>query len=96
MWLDLAYLRLWRFILSRYTQSKGNAPFRVAWIATDTSLSFNALATGAADLSITYHAYAEKIALRQGIADRCVYAWRDHFMLVGKTHPSDAVQVNEA
>jgi hypothetical protein len=69
---------------SSYTRSKASPPFRIAWIATDTSLSFNALATGAADLSITYHAYAEKIALRQGIADRCVYAWRDHFMLVGK------------
>lgn len=93
IWQDLAYLRLWRSVSSRHTRSKGNAPFRIAWIATDTSLSFNALATGAADLSITYHAYAEKIALRQGIADRCVYAWRDHFMLVGKTHPSDALQV---
>ncbi|KAK5054449.1 hypothetical protein LTR84_001339 [Exophiala bonariae] len=69
--------------ISWYTRSTASSPFRIAWIATDTSLSFNALATGAADLSITYHAYAEKIALRQGIADRCVYAWRDHFMLVG-------------
>lgn len=68
---------------SRYTRNNADPPFRIAWIATDTSLSFNALASGAADLSITYHAYAEKVALRQGIADRCAYAWRDHFMLVG-------------
>lgn len=68
----------------RYARAKADSPFRIAWIATDTSLSFNALASGAADMSITYHAYAEKLALRQGIADRCVYAWRDHFMLVGK------------
>ncbi|KAI1630214.1 hypothetical protein EDD37DRAFT_87328 [Exophiala viscosa] len=64
--------------------------FRIAWIATDTSLSFNALATGAADLSITYHPYAEAIAVRQGIATKSVYAWKDHFMLVGpRSNPAN-------
>lgn len=61
----------------------GCEPFRVAWLASDTSLSFNALASGAADLSITYHAYAEKIAIEQGVAERVIYVWRDNFMLVG-------------
>jgi len=74
----------------RYTQRTSTPPFQIAWIATDTSLSFNALATGAADLSITYHPYAEAIALRQGIATRSVYAWRDHFMLVGpRSNPAN-------
>jgi hypothetical protein len=68
---------------NRYTKRTSCPSFRIAWIATDTSLSFNALATGAADVSITYHAYAEAIAMRQGVADRRVYGWRDHFMLVG-------------
>ncbi|MCJ1391737.1 hypothetical protein MMC18_004602 [Xylographa bjoerkii] len=58
-------------------------PFNVAWIKSDTAASFNHLAENAADLSITYHIMAENIALRQGIADRSEYAWRDHFMLVG-------------
>ena len=61
----------------------GSPPFRIAWIATDTSLSFNALASGAADVSIVYHPYAVQLALKQGVATRTEYAWRDHFMLVG-------------
>ena len=59
------------------------APFAVSWIKSDTTASFNHLADGTADLSITYQAAAEEIAIAQGIADRRVYAWRDHFMLVG-------------
>lgn len=63
--------------------SSGEEPFAVVWSASDTSLSFNALALRGADLSITYHPVAEEIALEQGIADRREYAWRDHWMLVG-------------
>ena len=37
-----------------------------------------------ADVAITYHAVAEKTAIDTGIADRVEYAWRDHWMLVGK------------
>ena len=58
-------------------------PFAVAWHASDTSASFNHLAQNIADVSITYHAAAEQIAILQGIADRREYAWRDHWMLVG-------------
>ena len=60
-------------------------PFAVAWIKSDTTASFNHIADNTADLSITYHEKAEEIAMRQGIADEnvYVYAWRDHFMLVG-------------
>ena len=58
-------------------------PFAVSWIKSDTTASFNHLADNSADLSITYHAAAERIAMAQGIATRQVYAWRDHFMLVG-------------
>ncbi|ERF70796.1 hypothetical protein EPUS_08354 [Endocarpon pusillum Z07020] len=64
-------------------------PFRACWIASDTSASFNNLALNAADVSITYHATAEKIAMGQGVADRRENAWRDHFMLVGpKSNPA--------
>jgi ABC-type tungstate transport system permease subunit len=58
-------------------------PFRVAWIASDTSLTFNSLAQGSSDVGITYHAYAERVALQQGVVNRIEYAWRDHFVLVG-------------
>lgn len=58
-------------------------PFAVSWIKSDATASFNHLAVGSADLSITYNAAAELIAIIQGIADKHVYAWRDHFLLVG-------------
>jgi len=64
-------------------QETNCAPFAVAWLKADTAGSFNHLAQGSADLSITYHPAADTIALEQGIAERSVYAWRDHFMLVG-------------
>lgn len=64
-------------------KSKELPPFRIAWLATDTSLSFNALASCSADIAITYHPYAEQIALQQGIAVRHVYLWRDAFNLIG-------------
>ena len=68
-------------------QARGCKPFAVAWLASDTSASFNHLASRAADLSITYHVVAEEVAIRQGIADRSVYAWRDHWLLVGMYGP---------
>lgn len=58
-------------------------PFAISWIKSDTTASFNHLADNTADLSITYNAAAEKIAMAQGIADKHVYAWRDHFLFVG-------------
>ncbi len=70
------------FIDDHVTES-GCPPFAVSWIKSDTTASFNHLADNSADLSITYNAAAEKIAIVQGIADKRVYAWRDHFLLVG-------------
>lgn len=64
------------------------APFAIAWIKSDTTASFNHLADNSADLSITYNAAAEQIAIAQGIADKTVYAFRDHFLLVGKHNPA--------
>jgi hypothetical protein len=58
--------------------------FSVSWLLSDTSESFNFLASRAADLSITYHKAAEEIAIAQGIADRREYAWRDHWLFVGR------------
>lgn len=62
----------------------GCPPFAVSWIKSDTTASFNNLADNTADLSITYNAVAEQIAIAQGIASERVYAWRDHFLFVGK------------
>jgi hypothetical protein len=59
------------------------ASFAVAWMASDTTMSFNSLALKGVDMSITYHPIAEKTAIQQGIADRREYIWRDHWMLVG-------------
>lgn len=70
------------FITDRVNRT-GCEPFSVAWLASDTSASFNYLASRWADLSITYHPAAELIAVNQGIADRCVYAWKVHWLLVG-------------
>jgi hypothetical protein len=70
------------FITKKLTQFE-EEPFSVAWLASDTSASFNYVASRSANLSITYHPAAEKIAMDQGIADRSVYAWRDHWLLVG-------------
>lgn len=58
--------------------------FSIAWLLSDTSASFNYLGSRAADCSITYHKTAEEIALKQGIAERRNYAWRDHWLLVGR------------
>ncbi|KAL8774843.1 MAG: hypothetical protein Q9209_000782 [Squamulea sp. 1 TL-2023] len=68
-----------------HVRETGCKPFAVAWIKSDTAGSFNNLSQGSADLSITYHPAAEDIAKQQGFTDRSVYAWRDHFMLVGPT-----------
>ena len=76
-----------------HIERTGCEPFAVSWLKSDTSASFNYLAQGSADLSITYHHAAEQIARQQGVAERYEYAWRDHFMLVGKTlNPREVLQ----
>lgn len=58
-------------------------PFSIAWLTADTTESLNHLSKGVADVGITYHPRAEKSAVKQKIADRREYAFRDHWMLVG-------------
>ncbi|KAL9629201.1 MAG: hypothetical protein Q9204_005406, partial [Flavoplaca sp. TL-2023a] len=82
-----------KFIDNRVKET-GYKPFAVSWIKSDTAGSFNNLASGAADLSITYHPTAEAIAPQQGFTDRSVYAWRDHFMLVGQSSRSKSSTPN--
>jgi len=64
-------------------EAESHSQFRIAWLATDTSLSFNALAARSTDVAITYHPYAAQIAVQQGIALPPIYLWRDAFNLVG-------------
>ena len=64
------------------------APFTISWLKSDTTESLNYLARTVADVVITYHPLAETAAIKQDIADRREYAWRDHWMLVGMwSHP---------
>jgi hypothetical protein len=48
-----------------------------------TTESVNYLASGDADIAITYNAAAENRSLKLSIATQCVYGFKDHFYLVG-------------
>ncbi|KAI5791986.1 extracellular solute-binding protein family 1 [Geopyxis carbonaria] len=64
--------------------ANGSKPFRVAWIKSDTTYSIKYLATGDADVGITYSPAAEDIAIASNIASSpSYYAFRDHFLIVG-------------
>jgi ABC-type tungstate transport system permease subunit len=71
--------------IKHHVKTTGAAPFAIAWMASDTTVSFNSLALKAVDMSITYHPVAEKTAIQQGIAERREYIWQDHWMLVGRS-----------
>ncbi|GAB1523243.1 hypothetical protein RhiTH_006374 [Rhizoctonia solani] len=58
-------------------------PFRVEWVKGDTTETLNYLATGQADIGITYNKAAECQAMSDKVAARRVYGFRDHFYLVG-------------
>lgn len=63
--------------------NKGAQPFLIEWYKSDTTFSIENLRKEIADVAITYHAVAERTALDDNVIDRVVYAWRDHWMLVG-------------
>ena len=54
------------------------------WYTTHTSDSIEYLHRGVVDIAITYHAVAELTAVEAGVVERIEYAWRDHWMLVGR------------
>ncbi|KAK9358379.1 extracellular tungstate binding protein [Lipomyces starkeyi] len=74
------------FISKEVEESKVE-PFAIAWYASDTTQSFNYLAQNVVDMSVTYHEIAEQIAIKQGVADRYEYCFRDHWMLVDNPGP---------
>ncbi|KFY25653.1 hypothetical protein V493_04518 [Pseudogymnoascus sp. VKM F-4281 (FW-2241)] len=62
---------------------KNSEPFSVAWISSNSAALFDHLASRSVDIAITHHVAAEDIAIKQGVADKSVSAWRDHWLLVG-------------
>lgn len=66
-------------------------PFSIAWIASNPTASLNHLASRSADLVVTHHVAAGSIAIKQGVADRSVYAWRDQWFLVGMFYISEVI-----
>jgi ABC-type tungstate transport system permease subunit len=56
---------------------------QIDWIVGDTTDSINYIASGDADIAITYNAAAEYRALNLSFALKRVYGFRDHFYLVG-------------
>ncbi|KAL3442388.1 hypothetical protein BJX65DRAFT_321522 [Aspergillus insuetus] len=69
----------------KYRISKGSTPFKIAWYKSDTTESIKYLQDGTVDLAITYTAAAERVALKQGIAQSIKYLFREHLLLVGPT-----------
>ncbi|KFY79807.1 hypothetical protein V499_01240 [Pseudogymnoascus sp. VKM F-103] len=69
---------------------KNSEPFSVAWISSNSAASFDHLASRSTDVAITHHVAAEGIAIKQGVVEKSVPAWRDHWLLVGpKSDPAD-------
>jgi hypothetical protein len=56
---------------------------KIDWVMGDTTQSINYLASGDADIAITYNTAAENCSLELSIATKHVYGFRDHFYLVG-------------
>ena len=57
--------------------NKKAEPFLIEWYKSDTTSSIENLLKETADIAITSN------ALDDNVIDRVVYAWRDHWMLVG-------------
>ena len=55
----------------------------IAWVKGDTTDSINYLASGDADVAITYNAATKSRSLALNTSTRREYAFRDHFYLVG-------------
>lgn len=58
-------------------------PVQIDWVVGDTTESIKYLATGDADIAITYNAAAETRATDLKIATRKEWIFRDHFYIVG-------------
>ncbi|KAG9097133.1 hypothetical protein FS749_007006 [Ceratobasidium sp. UAMH 11750] len=78
------------FIKYELKNTRGAKPFKIEWIKGDTTETLGYLGTGQADVGITYNKAAECQAVKDGVATRREYGFRDHFYLVGpKVGPKD-------
>ena len=72
-------------LISRIGRVIFDLSLKIDWVTGDTteSISINYLASGDADIAITYNSAAENRWLKPSIATQRVYGFRDHFYLVG-------------
>ncbi|KIM38591.1 hypothetical protein M413DRAFT_30130 [Hebeloma cylindrosporum] len=76
-------IQAWADTFIRYMVAKGAEPFEVAWFLGDTTESLSMLSAGVVDVALTYNPAAEKLLLDSGDAIERIYAYRDHFLLIG-------------
>lgn len=69
--------------ISYFWTSDFDLSLKIDWVTGDTTQSINYLASGDADIAITYNAAAENRSLKLSIATKRVYGFRDHFYLMG-------------
>ncbi|OBT74161.1 hypothetical protein VF21_06238 [Pseudogymnoascus sp. 05NY08] len=74
---------------------KNSEPFSVAWISSNSAASFDHLASRSADVAITHHVVAEGIAIKQGVAEKSVPAWKDHWLLVADLSSNESTAVQD-
>ncbi|PPQ98256.1 hypothetical protein CVT26_003448 [Gymnopilus dilepis] len=82
---QIGLIQTWADTFIHHMVSKGHKPFQVAWYLGDTTESLSLLCAGEVDFALTYNPAAEAQVMRAGNASKRVYAFRDHFMLVGPT-----------
>ncbi|KAF9556869.1 hypothetical protein CPC08DRAFT_743806 [Agrocybe pediades] len=81
---QVGFIGAWADKFIRYmVEEKGVEPFQVAWYLGDTTESLAYLASGEVDVAVTYNQAAEAHAIQCGHATKSIYAFRDHFLLVG-------------
>ncbi|KAG8744748.1 hypothetical protein FRC10_009513 [Ceratobasidium sp. 414] len=72
-----------KFIEYEMANTPGATAFKIEWIKGDTAETLGYLGTGQADVGITYNKAAECQAMKDKVATRREYGFRDHFYLVG-------------
>ncbi|KAG5644439.1 hypothetical protein DXG03_008534 [Asterophora parasitica] len=74
----------------------GMKPFKVGWYLGDTTESLALLAAGSVDIAVTYNKAAETQIIESKAACKRVYAFRDHFILVGpRSNPAGLDEKND-
>jgi ABC-type tungstate transport system permease subunit len=93
--MNLTWLSVLADAFIQESVNNGSQPFSIGWILSDTTFTIKNLATGEADLGISYLPDAEKLAGDQGIINYDTgryYLFRDHFIIAGP--PENPAGVN--